>query len=248
MSGFFTVWKRELTSFFYNPMGYLIIMFFLVVLGYSFWLESILLAQGPAGVTVMQELFSSLFFWMALLVTVPVITMRQFAEEKRSGTFETLMTTPISDVGVVFGKFLGAVTFFIIMWLPTVAYYFILKKYSSAEMPPDMGPLLGGYTGALLIGLFYISVGLLASALTGNQVVSAMICFAVISLCLFAGFVPYFSTDPTVQHIGKYISTVEHMRDFSRGIIDSRAVVLYVSLAAFMLFATVKAIESRQWK
>lgn len=248
MRAFRTLWAKELGACFLSPIAYITIVFFLVVMGFSFWLLVSILAQGSVTTTIMNELFGSIFFWMAMLIVVPVLTMRLFAEEKRAGTIETLMTAPVTDAEVVLAKFAGALTFFLIMWVPTAAYLLILRRFSPLTAPPDPGPMLSGYLGAALVGSLYLSIGLFCSALTRNQIVAAIICFAVLNIAFFTGFLAYVGRDESVRNVATYLSSVEHMRDFARGAVDTRSILFYVTGTVFMLFATVKVVESRKWK
>jgi ABC-2 type transport system permease protein len=248
MRGFLTLWRKELAAYFFSPIAYVMMIFFLVVTGFSFWLLASVLAQGPSGATIMKELFSSIFFWIAMLIVVPVLTMRLFAEEKRSGTIETLMTAPVTDTEVVLAKYIGALSFFVVMWLPTALYAFILRAFSPLTAPVDLGPMLSGYVGAFLVGALYIAVGLFCSSLTSNQIVAAIVSFALICVAFFAGFMAFLATTPLLREISAYGSSIAHMLDFSRGAVDSRPVVFYLTSTALALFATVKVLESRKWK
>lgn len=248
MNAFLTLWRKELTGYFLSPVAYIVTIFFLVVMGAIFSLLVSVLAQGPAGVTMMNLLFGSPFYWMTMLVVLPVLTMRLLAEEKKTGTIETLMTAPVSDAAVVLAKFAGVSSFYVIMWLPTVLYLFVLRHFSSLMAPIDLGPMAGGYLGALLVGLFYLSIGLLCSALTSNQIVSAITSFAVMIILFLGGLVDYLTDEPALQAVCQHISSYQHMLDFSRGLIDSRPIVFYLSGTALLLFAAVKVVESRQWK
>ncbi len=247
MKTFGILLKRELTAYFLSPIAYLVMMFFLAMVGFSFWLLVSILVQGTLSASILSELFGSIFFWIAVLIVVPVLTMRLFAEERRSGTLETLLTAPVGDAAVVLAKYFGALLFFLIMWLPTLTYLWILRRYSPTETPPDWGALAGGYAGTLLVGMLYIAIGLFCSALTRNQIVAAIMAFAVISVLFFAGFLAYTARDPALRELGTYISSVEYMRDFARGAFDTRAIVFHASGAMFMLFATVRLLESRRW-
>ncbi len=248
MKTFFTLWRKELAAYFLSPIAYVVMMFFLVVMGFSFWLLANVLVQGEAGVTMMRELFSSIFFWIAMLIVTPVLTMRLFAEEKRSGTIETLMTAPVTDPAVVLAKYAGALTFFIILWLPTAVYAVVLRGFSPLTAPFDLGPMLGGYLGAILVGAMYLSIGLFCSSLTSNQIVSAITSFALVSVAFFSGFVPYVAHVEWMRSAGEYVSSVAHMLDFARGAVDTRPVVFNLTMTALMLFATIKVVESRKWK
>ncbi len=248
MRSFSLIWCRELMAYFLSPLAYVIMIFFLAVMGYSFWFLAELLAGGNAGVSVMNELFGSFFFWMPMLVVTPVLTMRLLAEEKRSGTIETLLTAPVSDAAVVLGKYAGALSFFAVMWLPTAAYAFILRRLSAESAPIDAGPLLAGYLGTLLVAAFYLSWGVLCSALTGNQVIAAMATFAMLAMVFFAGLLGDSTHNELLRQACNYISSVKHMRDFARGAIDSRPIVFHLSGAAFLLFAAIRLLDSRHWK
>jgi len=249
MRVFLTLWRREMAQYFLSPIAYVTAFFFLVIMGFSFWMLVSVMLQGAAGVTVMEELFGrSIFFWLALLISAPVLSMRLFAEEKRSGTMEALLTAPVSEVAVVLAKYAGALTFFIVMWLPTASYAVILRGFSPQTAPPDLGPMAAGYVGAFLVGAFYLAVGLLCSVLTRNQVIAAISTFALLLVCFLSGFIPYLARVDLVRDVGAYFSSVQHMMDFSRGALDTRPVVLYVTATAWLLFATVKVLESRKWK
>lgn len=247
MKAFGILLKRELMAYFCSPIAYLVTMFFLAMIGFSFWMLIGILAQGTLSVTILSELFGSIFFWIAMLIVVPILTMRLFAEEKRSGTIETLMTAPVTDTEVVLSKYAGALLFFVLMWLPTALYLLILHRLSPIEAPPDWGAFVSGYAGAFLVGALYLAVGTLCSALTRNQIVAAIMCFACISILFFTGFLTYTARDPWVREWSSYISSVEYMRDFARGAWDSRALVFHLSGTVFVLFATVKIMESRRW-
>ncbi len=247
MSAFFTLWRREIAAYFLSPIAYVMMMFFLVIMGFSFWLLANVLAQGVEGVPLMRELFDSFFFWITTLTLVPVLTMRLFAEEKRSGTIEMLMTAPVSDTAVVLAKYLGAVSFYIAIWAPTALYVVILRSFS-AGTPLDLGPIASSYLGALLVGAFYLAIGLFCSAMTRNQIVAAIVCFALLCVLFFGGFIAFISRVEGVRETANYFCSLAHMREFARGAVDSRPVVFYLSGAALMLFATVKLVESRKWK
>jgi ABC-2 type transport system permease protein len=247
MSAFFTLWRREIAAYFLSPIAYVMMMFFLVIMGFSFWLLANVLAQGVEGVPLMRELFDSFFFWITTLTLVPVLTMRLFAEEKRSGTIELLMTAPVSDTAVVLAKYLGAVSFYIAIWAPTALYVVILRSFS-AGTPLDLGPIASSYLGALLVGAFYLAIGLFCSAMTRNQIVAAIVCFALLCVLFFGGFIAFISRVEGVRETANYFCSLAHMREFARGAVDTRPVVFYLSGAALMLFATVKLVESRKWK
>jgi len=250
MKVFFALLKRELSAYFLSPIAYVMMFFFLMVMGSYFWfLVTSVLQEGTSDISVMQLLIGeSIFFWITLMMVVPMITMRLFAEEKRSGTIETLMTAPVRDSAIVLAKYFGALLFYLILWLPTLSYIAIMRGFSAAGESIDLGTAATAYAGLLLISAACIAAGLLASSLTRNQIAAAIVTFALLFLSFLAGFTPYFVEQPLIQSGGNYVSSVKHMIDFSRGIVDSRPVVLYLSVIAFFLFTTVKVVESRTWR
>jgi ABC-2 type transport system permease protein len=248
MRAFFTLWRKELASYFLSPIAYVVTIFFLVTMGYIFWFLCSVLADGAAATGVLALFFASPFFWMVMLVIVPVLTMRLLAEEKRAGTIETLLCAPVSDAAVVLAKYAGVLAFYVFMWLPTISYVFVLKHFSSVMAPIDWGPLAGGYLGALMVGALYLAIGVLCSAVTSNQIIAAVLCFAAIGVLFFSGFLEYIGHSDTARAVGSYISSYSHMYDLSRGAVDSRPFVFCLSGVALALFAAVKVVESRQWK
>ena len=246
---FTTLWRKELGSYFLSPIAYVTTIFFLVVMGLSFWiLVYVVLTEGAPGIAVLQELFSGFFYWLALLIVIPVITMRLFADEKRSGTMELLMTAPVTDTSIVLAKYGGALCFFVMMWGPTVGYFFILQKFSPLTSQIDVGSMLGGYLGAFLTGAFFISLGTFSSSLTSNQIIAAIIGFALISTVFFCGLLSELIPNESLREAVSYLSSWEHMSDFARGAVDTRPIVYYLSGTSFMLFASIKVLESRRWQ
>jgi ABC-2 type transport system permease protein len=248
MRAFFTLWRRELATYFRGPLAYVVTVFFLVVTGFNFWfLVNLMASIQGVGAQVLTQLFGSLFFWIPFLVVVPVLTMRLLAEERRFGTYETLMTAPITETQVVLAKYAGALTLFVLMWAPTISYGYLLERFSAESTPMDPGALAGGYLGTFLVGGFFIAVGLFCSAVTRNHVISALACFAAMSVVFISGFLHYITTNPVMREISSYTSSVAHMLEFSRGLVDSRPIVLYVTATALVLFGAVRALEWRRW-
>jgi ABC-2 type transport system ATP-binding protein len=239
---------REFTGYFLSPVAYAILAFFLLVTGLIFHFLTGILAGGVSGIGVMNLMFGSPLYWMTLLVVVPVLTMRLFAEERRMGTLETLLTAPISDAAVVGAKFAAVYSFFILMWMPTLLFLGALQ-FLSAEAPVlDAGHVAAGYFGALLSGAMFLSIGLLCSITTSNQMVAAITCFAVLILIFLIGFADYVTYHEGFIAMAFILSPHQHMLEFSRGVIDTRAVVLYASGTLFFLFTATRILEARQWK
>jgi ABC-2 type transport system permease protein len=239
-------WRREVAAYFGSPLAYLMMAFFLLMMGGSFWMLLHVLAQGASGASILSELFGSIFFWIATLITLPLITMRLFAEERRTGTLETLMTAPVRDVDVVLAKFAGALTLWIGLWVPTLLYVYILRVFSTGTSFFDPRTIAAGYLGVFLVGACFISIGLLASTLTRHPVAAAMGGFAAMSLLFFSGFLPYILHDDRFRRVGFYLSPVAHMMDFSRGVLDSRAIAFYGINTALFLWFSVRAAEARK--
>ena len=247
MSKVCTLWRREIAAYFLSPIAYLVMVSFLLLTGVGFWMLAMAFDGHTNDVSVMQIFFGSFFYWIGMLMAVPVITMRLFAEEKRQGTIETLMTAPVSDAAVVWAKFLGALTFFALLWLPTVGYSWILNQFAAAPTPIDWGPVVLAYVGTMLVGMFYISLGLLASSLTQNQIIAAIVGFVLVAIMFFLGFM--MNIGPAwLQSFFGYIGSIDHIRDLSRGQLDLRRIILYISATVFILFCTQKIVESRKWR
>jgi ABC-2 type transport system permease protein len=206
--------------------------------------------QRAVPYSVQEAFFNSVFFWFAFVLIFPLITMRLFAEEFKLGTIEPLMTAPVRDVQVVLAKYLGALIFYIILWLPTLLYFFIFQTITHQPAVSSSGAYFGSYLMLLLLGMFYLSIGCFASVLTRNQIVAAIISFAAITLLFFFGLVSFILLDvssETRQLLG-YFSAIEHMGTLSRGEIDTRPIVLYLSMTVVMLIFTYQAFQSRKWR
>lgn len=243
MRTFFTLWKRELAALFLSPIAYVMMMFFLMVTGFGFYLlvkENLELAHAIQGLVVV--------IWACMLVVLPILTMRTFAEERKNGTFETLMTAPVRESSVVLAKFAGVLTFFLMMCLPTLLYLLVIHRLApDAVALLDLGSVIGGYLAVSLIAAAFIALGMLASALTSNQIIAAISSFSVMSILWFGGlFLPTLSATEIGQEISAYFSSALHLMEASRSVFDTRSIVLYLSLTFFFLFATIKAVEARR--
>jgi len=248
MRNFLVLWKKELTTCFLSPLAYAASTFFLGTTGLIFYFLSGVYAAGIPGATLASLVVGSPFYWMTQLVVIPLLTMRLFAEERRMGTLETLLTAPISDAAVVAGKFAGVLTFYTLMWLPTLLFYVALSA-CSARMPEiDFGMLACVYLGVLLSGSFFLAIGMLCSLTTANQIVAAIICFTSLMIILFAGFIGNTGIHPVLQAASSYVSPDRHLRDFAAALIDTRTLVFYISGTWVCLFAATRLLEARQWK
>jgi len=239
--------RRELNAYFSSVLGYVVLMFFLIVMGVTFAVVVNFLTTGPKQMSAMKILFS--MFWLPSMVVIPMITMRLFSEEKRAGTLEMLMTAPVTDLEVVLAKYLGAVVLYTLMWALTGLYVLILRHFAGGSAQLDLGPIASGYIGVLLIGQFLIAIGLLSSSLTKNQVAAALMSFSVVFIVLIVmNWLSYLFPGGPVGQLVHTLSAFDQMEDFTRGIVDLRPVVLYLSGAVWALFVTTRVVESRKWR
>lgn len=245
MRRFWAIARRELSAFFLAPSAYVVAVLFLLLMGFMFYLICRDLRDGAAGLTAMQNLFL-VALWVALPLAAPMLTMRLFAEERRQGTFETLMTAPVRTPEVVLGKYAAALAFYVFLWVPTLLYAGVLHAFSPLSAPPDLGALAGGYLGVLMIGAFYLAIGTLASACTRSQVVSAILSSAVIWGFFFAGYMLQDSPSGSLQRVAAYLSPLIHLSDFARGAVDTRPLAFYGINTVLLLFAAVTVIDARK--
>lgn len=251
MQAFCTLVRRELGSHFLSVAGYVIIATVLLLLGFSFVDILTKLNGTPIESPVTEIFYVTLYFWIVLLLTTPVITMRAFALEKFSGTFETLMTAPVGDLQVVLAKFFGSLIFYLVAWLPLFVYMLILQRYvRSPAAALDPFAALSTFLGILLIGSLFISLGCFASALTRSQLIASALSYGM-GLTLFLlsmrSLVPIEAEGWEAEFFA-HISMTEHMQDFARGVLEISSLTYYTSLTVFFLFLTWKVVESRRWK
>jgi ABC-2 type transport system permease protein len=250
MRKFYTLLSREVRGYFYSPIAYVVLLFLLFVAGADFYFQLSFMNGKPVSYSVQEAFFNSVFFWFAFVLIFPLITMRLFAEEFKLGTIEPLMTAPVRDWQVVLAKFFGAVVFYLILWLPTLLYFWIFQTVTKQPASHSTGAYFGAYLMLLLLGMFYVSIGCLASALTKNQIVAAVISFCVITMHFFSGLISFILQDisSTTRQVLGYFSALEQMATLSRGEIDTRPMVLYVSMTIVMLALTHQAFQARKWK
>ncbi|WP_428937545.1 ABC transporter permease [Fontivita pretiosa] len=238
MTRSFTIAQREWSSYFYSPIAYVAMFAFLLACGALFWDDF-----RPGQPAAMRTLFE----WMVwlLVIVIPLLCMGLLAQEWSTGTIETLMTAPVGETDVVVGKFLGSLGFFIVLLLPTLLYVAMLRLYAR----PDIGPILSGYLGILLVGALFIAVGLFCSSLTRSQVVAAVSCAAVLFVITI---VPWWaSAKAALSPFWRRVSdqgVFTRYTDFSKGVIDTGNLVFFIAATVVFLFLTVKVLESRRWK
>jgi ABC-2 type transport system permease protein len=251
MRSFWPIYKRELFAFFVTPLAWVLIAVFVVVQGMHFFVlvDHFSSSDNIAGdETPLSAFFgNTVLHYMVLFVLVPPMTMRLFAEERRSGTIETLMTAPVSSTAVVLAKYAAAMTTYCAMWLPTVLYLVILSRTDPSGRL-DTRAAASAYLGVLLVGAGYLAIGLCASALTRSQFL-AMVCTALVLLVFFIlGVGEFVTRDGTTMHdVCGYVSVWSHMNDFASGLVDSRRLVFYGTMIVLPLFVATRAVDSWRW-
>jgi len=250
MQPYLTLTRRELGAYFLSLTGYIIIAAVAFLLGLSFVVLLVKLQQEPTPIPITELFYVTQFFWLILLLSTPVITMRLFAQEKASGTFETLMTTPVSELQVVLAKFTAGLTFYVLTWLPLVACLFIVRHFANETSGFDAGVVASTFLGIVLLGAMFVALGCCASALTRSQVAAAMITLVssgtIFCLGVLADRFP--SQTDWKDKLLASLAFFDQMHDFARGVVDTRAIILYMSLTLFFLFLTLRIVESRRWK
>jgi ABC-2 type transport system permease protein len=245
---FWPIYKRELFAFFVTPLAWVLIVVFLLVQGMHFFLlvdHFALELDVSSDETPLSAFFgNTVLFYVVLFVLVPPMTMRLFAEERRSGTIESLMTAPVSSAAVVLAKYAAVLTSYVAMWLPTVLYLVILGRTGAL----DRHQAASAYLGVLLVGAGYLSLGLCASALTRSQFL-AMIWTALVLLILFTlGVGEFVTREGTLMHdVCAHVSVWGHMNDFASGIVDSRWLVFYGTMVLLPLYVATRAVDAWRW-
>ena len=243
---------KELRSYFSSPIAYILIGFFLLPFGVFFYLylatfvkQSLQMAQFGGAMNVNQQVIRYVLqnASVIILFVMPMITMRTYSEEKRSGSIELLLTSPVTDVEIILGKFFGALGLYVAMLAVTLLYMAILFVYGN----PEWRPLVAAYLGLLLMGAAFVSIGLLISSTTSNQIVAGVVTFVVFLLFWIVGWFAE-TAGPTIGPITSWLSITEHFDDFSKGIIDTKHVLYYLSLITFGLFLTAKSVDTERWR
>ncbi|MFM7016226.1 MAG: gliding motility-associated ABC transporter permease subunit GldF [Bacteroidota bacterium] len=242
----FALLKKEINSFLNSLIGYIVIAVFLLTIGLFMWVFPGELNVMDGGYANIDSLFS-ITPWVYMLL-VPAVTMRLFSEEKKTGTIELLLTRPLTEMQVVLAKYLSGVILVLISLIPTIFYCFTIYTISFPAGNIDTGSILGSYIGLLLLGAGFVAIGLFASSISDNQVVSFIIAFF---LCLLSynGFemASTLSKLPYISNVLYNLGIHGHYISMSRGVIDTRDVIYFLSLIFVFLFSTRTVIESRKW-
>lgn len=256
MQGLMAIWGREFRAYFFSPIFYALSTVFIFIISFMFfqsleYYQQIFMqaAQYPPMMErlninemIMRPLLNTMSF-VAVLILMPMLTMRVFSEEKKSGTIELILTSPVKDWHVILGKFMAAFSLYAAMIGLTLIYPLVLQIYGD----PDWGPIWTGYAGLLLMGASVITMGLFISSLTENQIVSGVICFGLALLLWMLDF----ATDTIQGQLGQllgYLSVTRHFDTFEKGILDTTDCLFFISFIYFGLFITVRSIESTRWR
>ena len=248
-----TIAEKELRSYFASPIAYIIIGLFALIFGRFFDVYLTFFVQRSSGMGPMgggshninQDMIRYLLMNSAVIIlfVMPMITMRTYAEEKRSGTIELLLTSPLTDLQIILGKFLGAMGLYVAMLIVTLLHMAILFVYGN----PEWKPIAAGYLGLILMGGCFISLGLLISSFTKNQIVAGVITFAAFLMLWIISWNAD-QSGPWARAILTHLSIIDHFDDFARGIIDTKHLVYYASFITLGLFLTAKSVDSERWR
>lgn len=258
MRNVYYIFKKEMKSYFASPVAYVVISMFLLITGYLFYGlfayfstlsfqaqvdPSIAKQENLLNVTegVLRPLFGIIS--MIMLIMMPLLTMRLFAEEKKSGTIELLLTYPITDLEVLLGKFFACLGILIVMLGLSLVYPALIMVFGE----PEKGPIITGYLGLILLGASFISFGILASSLTENQIVAATISFGVLFLFWMLNMSTSF-VGPGLESFINFISITHHLEAFAKGVVDTEDLIYYAMLNLLFLFLTIRTLESKKWR
>jgi ABC-2 type transport system permease protein len=255
VSNILAIANKELRSYFNSPIAYAVIGFFAFAFGFMFWVflrgfvdQSMRMSMGGMGgtVNVNQMMIRPLVMQISVIVLfmLPMVTMRAYAEEKRSGTMELLLTAPLTDLQIILGKFLGATLLYAAMLAVTLPSMAVLFAYGN----PDWQPVATSYLGLFLLGSSFIAFGLFISSLTQNQIIAGVLTFVLLLMLLLVGWLRDFLTSQTALTIVSALSIFEHFDDFTKGVLDTKHLVYYASVITFGLFLTARSVDGERWR
>ena len=260
MRNLYAIYRKEMGHYFVSPVAFVVIGIFLVLTGFFFTrvLAAVMQAAFEAAMQGMQfggmmpmdvpgivlRSFFGILSFLLLLIT-PALTMSAYAEERKRGTMELLMTSPVTDAQIVLGKFFASLSLYAIMLFPTVCYAVFMFLHSDPAPPWKL--LFGGYLGAILLGAALLAIGSFISSLTENQLIAAVLTFGVF---IFLWVIDFGARGGggDWSEVLQYLSVTRHFDDFSRGVIDTSSVIFYTSLAILGLFLTMRSIDSMRWR
>ena len=257
MSNILAIANKELRSYFASPIAYAVIGFFAFAFGFMFWVflrgfleQASRASMGQFGmggaVNINQIMLRPLVMQISVIVLfmLPMVTMRTYAEEKRSGTIELLLTAPLTDLQIILGKFLGALGLYAAMLAVTLPSVLVLFAYGN----PDWQPVVTSYIGLFLLGASFIAFGLFISSTTQNQIVAGVLTFVLLLMLLLVGWLRDFVTWPPGLTAISAVSVFEHFDDFTKGVLDTKHIVYYLCVITFGLFLTARSVDGERWR
>ncbi|CAN5446542.1 hypothetical protein BH23VER1_BH23VER1_08190 [soil metagenome] len=252
MRTFFILLTKELRGFFVSPVAYIVLGLVMALNGIAFNASVSFLMNGPpSSGSLVTWTFQGPWFYLCYFAIFPLITMRLFAEEQRLGTLETMLTAPVRASQLVLAKFAAATLFYAILWVPSLANFYIFQWVTAGAAEIPGGALAGSYIIVMAMGVFNIALGCFASSLTSSQLVAAILCFTMSVLHFLVGlFATTAKTEipEALKNLIRYFSSSEHIQTFSSGLIDTRPLVYYITLAIVFLTLTHQVLEYRRWK
>ncbi len=255
MSNILTIARKELKTYFTSPIAYIVLAIGAMIFGFFFYsalaffvqqgMRSEMMGRGPMPMSVNEFVIRPLLMNLSVisLFLVPMITMRLYAEEKRSGTIELLMTSPVRDMELILGKLLAAFLLYAGIMATALANLSLLFLFGE----PDWKPLAAGLLGVALMGASFLSLGMLLSTFTRNQIVAGSLTFGLFLMLWVADWVSSYSTT-LVGQVASYISLTTHLENFAKGVIELRDVVYYLSVIFLGVFLTKRSLESLRWR
>ncbi|MCD6460129.1 ABC transporter permease [bacterium] len=246
MRNIFILINRELKTYFYSIMGYVILAMFLLIYGFVFWflVNAFSNPQNNFNEPITNFFFGTFYYWFILIIVPPLLTMKTIAEERKSGSLELLMTASVTEFQIIISKFAASFIFYVFMWLITIYYFFLLSPHTAL----DWNMIFVGYLGTFLVGGVFISLGIFSSTISRNQIVAAVISFGLGLLIFSLSFISYFIDFQSVKSVLEYINIMDSTIKFSQGVLDTRPVVYFLSLIIFFNYLSVRILDSQRWR
>lgn len=249
MRHFLTILGHEVRMLLVSPSTYIAVVLFLAIMGFNFSYILDVFSREPQEISP-AYMFLKWFPFPALFI-VPLLTMKCLAEERRLGTIETLLTTPVNTTEVVLGKYGAAYLLYLMLWASTLGFFYLLIRFAGNSHLIDMGPLIGGYSFVAVSGLLFVAIGVFASSLSRNQAVAGILAFSLLFALIVglgflskAGFLQNEALSP-IRTIVKSTQVIDHFDDFCRGIIDTRQILFYLSSTALTLIFSILSVEAK---
>ena len=243
------LYRKELKTYFYTLFGWVVLAFVALMQGISLSTAMKGFADAPVAKSLVYVTYHTPIFWFYFLFIFPLITMRLFAEEERSGTLETLLTAPVKTWQVVLAKYFAAYSFYLVLLIPAALHFLLFPILTDIPAPYSQGSYFGSLLILALMGAYFTALGMLGSALTSSQIVAGIITIGFLLLHYVLGYVPLIYGD-SFQAVGvfRYLSSQQHLSDFTVGLIDTRAIFFYLLAASFVVFLTHHLVDLRRWR